>query len=86
MSRVVEYSVVTHHERNHENHSAGIRFAHGCGHPHRIWTTNSCMDMVSHGFLTGGEIIPSWDGAERYPGSLEIVGNVAVTIGVAVSS
>ena len=41
------------------------------------------MDMVCHGFLTGGEIIPSRDGAKRYPGSLEIV---AVTLGVVVAS
>ena len=39
--------------------------------------------MICHGFLTGGKIIPSWNGAERYPGSLEIV---AVTPGVIVAS
>ena len=41
------------------------------------------MDMVCHGFFCSGHRIPSWDGAERYPGSLEIV---AVTLGVVVAS
>ena len=40
--------------------------------------------MISHGFLTSGEIIPSWDGTERYPGCLEIVA-VTLTPGVVVA-
>ena len=42
------------------------------------------MDMISHGFFfCNGDRIPSWNGAERYPGSFKIV---AVTPGVIVAS
>ena len=41
------------------------------------------MDMVCHGFFCCDHNIPSWDGAERYPGSFEIV---AVTLDVVVAS
>ena len=72
MSRVVEYSVVSNHERNAENHSGRIHFAHRCGHPHRSWTANSGVDMVCHGFFCNGDKIPSLGGAERYAGSLVV--------------
>ena len=40
------------------------------------------MDMVCHGFLTSGEIIPSRDGAKRYAGRLV----VAVALDVVVAN